>query len=136
MPPDTQRWSSQPLLEAVGLEPHVGTHPGARTGGLRLEVVEVSPRRDTSDITALLGVRVTVEALGSPGAHGKLDSHKALLDKPVRIDIGHAPRSRGSTPPRHATCAGLSTVPFVRRRDMLCRKPAPACGSSRRDPKR
>jgi agmatinase len=47
------------------------------------EVVEVSPPYDTSDITALLGVRVVVEALGSLVAHGKMGAHKALIDKPV-----------------------------------------------------
>ena len=36
-----------------------------------LEVVEVSPPYDTSDITALLGTRVVVEALGTLVAHGK-----------------------------------------------------------------
>jgi len=45
--------------------------------------VEVSPPYDTSDITALLGVRVVVEVLGSMVAHGKLGSHKKLIDKPV-----------------------------------------------------
>ncbi len=48
-----------------------------------LEVVEVSPPYDTSDITALLGVRVVVEALGSMVAHGTLGKHKAIIDKPV-----------------------------------------------------
>src|SRR6202035_3784341 len=48
-----------------------------------LEVVEVSPPYDTSDITALLGVRVVVEALGSLVAHGKLGAHRQLIDKPV-----------------------------------------------------
>ena len=48
-----------------------------------LEVVEVSPPYDTSDITALFGTRVVVEALGSLVAHGKLGSHKHLIDKPV-----------------------------------------------------
>ena len=48
-----------------------------------LEVVEVSPPYDTSDITALFGVRVVVEALGSMVAHGKLGSHKQIIDKPV-----------------------------------------------------
>ena len=48
-----------------------------------LEVVEVSPPYDTSDITALVGVRVVVEALGSMVAHGKLGTHKAIIDKPV-----------------------------------------------------
>ena len=46
-------------------------------------MVEVSPPYDTSDITALLGVRVVVEALGSMVANGKLGKHKAIIDKPV-----------------------------------------------------
>lgn len=48
-----------------------------------LEVVEVSPPYDTSDITALLGTRVVVEALGTLVAHDKMGSHKTLIDKPV-----------------------------------------------------
>ncbi len=55
----------------------------AAEGLCGLEVVEVSPPYDTSDITALVGVRVVVEALGSMVAHGKLGSHKKLIDKPV-----------------------------------------------------
>jgi agmatinase len=55
----------------------------AAEGLCGLEVVEVSPPYDTSDITALLGVRVVVEALGSMLAHGKLGSHKHIIDKPV-----------------------------------------------------
>ena len=55
----------------------------AAEGVCGLEVVEVSPPYDTSDITALLGVRVVVEVLGSLVAHGKLGSHKALIDKPI-----------------------------------------------------
>ena len=48
----------------------------AAEGICGLEVVEVSPPYDTSDITALIGVRVVVEALGSLVAHGKLGVHK------------------------------------------------------------
>ncbi|RWM35822.1 agmatinase family protein [Mesorhizobium sp.] len=48
-----------------------------------LEVVEVSPPYDTSDITALFGVRVVVEALGSMVAHGTLGKHKSIIDKPT-----------------------------------------------------
>ena len=48
-----------------------------------LEVVEVSPPYDTSDITALLGTRVVVEALGTLVAHGKMGGHKSIIDKPV-----------------------------------------------------
>jgi len=55
----------------------------AAEGLCGLEVVEVSPPYDTSDITALLGVRVVVEVLGSLVAHGKLGSHKKLIDQPV-----------------------------------------------------
>jgi agmatinase len=49
-----------------------------------LEIVEVSPPYDTSDITALLGLRVVVEALGSMVAHGSLGKHKAIIDRPVK----------------------------------------------------
>jgi agmatinase len=55
----------------------------AAEGLCGLEVVEVSPPYDTSDITALLGVRVVVEVLGSMVAHGKLGKHKSIIDKPV-----------------------------------------------------
>ena len=55
----------------------------AAEGLCGLEVVEVSPPYDTSDITALVGVRVVVETLGSLVAHGKLGAHKHLIDKPV-----------------------------------------------------
>ena len=55
----------------------------AAEGLCGLEVVEVSPPYDTSDITALFGTRVVVEALGSMVAHGKLGSHKHMIDKPV-----------------------------------------------------
>jgi agmatinase len=55
----------------------------AAEGLCGLEVVEVSPPYDTSDITALLGVRVVVEALGSMVAHGKLGRHKPIIDKPA-----------------------------------------------------
>lgn len=55
----------------------------AKEGICGLEVVEVSPPYDTSDITALLGLRVVVETLGAMVAHGTLGKHKALVDKPV-----------------------------------------------------
>jgi agmatinase len=48
-----------------------------------LEVVEIAPCYDTSDITALMGTRIIVDTLGSLVAHGKLGSHKAIIDKPV-----------------------------------------------------
>jgi agmatinase len=50
-----------------------------------LEVVEVSPPYDTSDITSLFGTRVIVDVLGTLVAHGKMGSHKAIIDKPVEF---------------------------------------------------
>jgi agmatinase len=48
-----------------------------------MEVVEVSPPYDTSDITSLFGTRVIVDALGTLVAHGKMGAHKSIIDKPV-----------------------------------------------------
>lgn len=62
-------------LKLVGL--------AASQGVCGLEVVEVSPPYDTSDITALFGLRVVVEVLGSLVEHNKLGTHKAIIDKPV-----------------------------------------------------
>ncbi len=55
----------------------------AKEGICGLEVVEVSPPYDTSDITALLGTRVVVEALGAMVANDTLGKHKAMIDRPV-----------------------------------------------------
>ena len=55
----------------------------AKEGLCGLELVEVSPPYDPSDITALMGVRVCVEALGSMCAHGTMGKHKSIIDKPV-----------------------------------------------------
>jgi agmatinase len=55
----------------------------AKEGICGLEVVEVSPPYDTSDITALLATRVVVEALGAMVANGTLGKHKPLIDAPV-----------------------------------------------------
>jgi len=51
----------------------------AKEGLCGMEVVEVSPPYDTSDITALLGVRAIVDVLGTLVAHGKMGSHKHLI---------------------------------------------------------
>ncbi len=51
----------------------------ASEGICGMEVVEVSPPYDTSEITALLGMRAMVDVLGSVVAHGKLGDHKRLL---------------------------------------------------------
>jgi agmatinase len=57
----------------------------AAEGLCGLEVVEVSPPYDTSDITSLFGVRVVVDVLGALVAHGKLGAHKKIVDKPVQF---------------------------------------------------
>ena len=55
----------------------------AKEGLCGLEVVEVSPPYDTSEITALLATRAVVEVLGAMVAGGKLGSHKGIIDRPV-----------------------------------------------------
>jgi agmatinase len=60
----------------------------AAEGLCGLEVVEVSPPYDTSDITALLATRVIVDVLGSMVSAGKLGSHRKIIDKPVTIPAG------------------------------------------------
>jgi agmatinase len=55
----------------------------ATEGLCGLEVVEVSPPYDTSDITSLLGVRIVVDVLGTLVAYGKLGAHRPVIDKPV-----------------------------------------------------
>ena len=57
----------------------------AAEGICGLEVVEVSPPYDTSDITSLFATRVMVDVLGSLVAHGKLGAHKDLIDKPLDL---------------------------------------------------
>jgi agmatinase len=65
------------ILRLVGLV--------AAEGLCGLEVVEVSPPYDTSDITSLFGVRVVVDVLGALVAHGKLGAHKKIIDTPVKF---------------------------------------------------
>ena len=55
----------------------------AAEGLCGMEVVEVSPPYDTSDITSLFGARVIVDVLGTLVAHGKMGAHKSIIDKPV-----------------------------------------------------
>jgi len=64
--------------EALSLVGKVATE-----GVCGIEVVEVSPPYDTSDITSLFGVRVIVDTLGTLVAHGKLGAHRDIIDKPV-----------------------------------------------------
>jgi len=51
----------------------------AREGICGMEVVEVSPPYDISDITSLMALRAVVDVLGSVVAHGKLGAHKKIL---------------------------------------------------------
>jgi agmatinase len=54
----------------------------AKEGLCGLEVVEVSPPYDTSDITSLFATRVIVDVLGTLVAHGKMGAHNHIIDKP------------------------------------------------------
>ncbi len=51
----------------------------AQAGICGMEVVEVSPPYDVSDITSLLAMRGIVDVLGTLVAHGKLGSHRSIL---------------------------------------------------------
>lgn len=53
----------------------------AAEGLCGIEVVEVSPPYDVSDITSLMALRIIVDALGAMVAHGKLGAHKHIIDK-------------------------------------------------------
>lgn len=51
----------------------------AKEGICGMEVVEVSPPYDVSDITSLLALRGIVDVLGTVVAHGKLGAHKKII---------------------------------------------------------
>ncbi len=51
----------------------------AKEGICGMEVVEVSPPYDISDITSLMGVRAIVDVLGTVVAFGKLGSHREII---------------------------------------------------------
>lgn len=51
----------------------------AKEGICGMEVVEVSPPYDVSDITSLMALRAIVDVLGSVVAHGKLGAHKKII---------------------------------------------------------
>ena len=53
-----------------------------------MELVEVSPPYDQSEITALMGTRVIVDVLGAMVSNGTLGKHKGLIDKPVSLPAG------------------------------------------------
>ena len=51
----------------------------AREGICGMEVVEVSPPYDISDITSLMAMRAIVDVLGTVVAHGKMGSHQHII---------------------------------------------------------
>ena len=57
----------------------------AAEGICGMELVEVSPPYDQSEITALMGTRVIVEVLGAMTVSGSLGKHRKHIDKPVEI---------------------------------------------------
>ena len=51
----------------------------AKEGICGMEVVEVSPPYDISDITSLMGMRAIVDVLGTLVAHGRMGSHRNII---------------------------------------------------------
>ncbi len=51
----------------------------AKEGICGMEVVEVSPPYDISDITSLMGMRAIVDVLGTLVAHGKMGAHRSII---------------------------------------------------------
>ncbi len=68
----------------------------AAEGICGMELVEVAPPYDQSEITALMGTRVIVDVLGSLVASGKMGAHKRHMDKPVTIPHGEFEGKRWS----------------------------------------
>ena len=68
----------------------------AAEGICGMELVEVSPPYDQSEITALMGTRVIVEVLGAMTVSGSLGKHRKHIDKPVKIPAGDFEGSRWS----------------------------------------
>jgi agmatinase len=54
----------------------------AREGICGMEVVEVSPPYDVSDITSLMATRAIVDVLGTLVAHGRMGAHKPVIRAP------------------------------------------------------
>jgi hypothetical protein len=63
-----------------------------------MELVEVSPPYDTSDITALMGTRVIVDVLGSLVAAGKWAPTSAISTNPFRSPMANLKESGGPMP--------------------------------------
>ncbi|MDW3183100.1 agmatinase family protein [Roseobacter sp.] len=68
----------------------------AAEGICGMELVEVAPPYDQSEITALMGTRVIVDVLGSLVASGNMGKHKRYIDKPVEIPHGEFTGKRWS----------------------------------------
>lgn len=68
----------------------------AAEGICGMELVEVAPPYDQSEITALMGTRVIVDVLGSLVASGNMGKHKRHIDKPVEIPHGEFTGKRWS----------------------------------------
>src|SRR3569623_387714 len=51
----------------------------AKAGICGMEVVEVSPPYDSSDITSLMAMRASGDVLGTVGAHGKMGSQRHII---------------------------------------------------------
>lgn len=68
----------------------------AAEGICGMELVEVAPPYDQSEITVLMGTRVIVDVLGSLVASGNLGKHKRHIDKPVEIPHGEFEGKRWS----------------------------------------
>jgi len=51
----------------------------AKEGICGMEVVEVSPPYDISDITSLMAMRAIVDVLGTVVSHGKMGSHRHMI---------------------------------------------------------
>jgi agmatinase len=73
----------------------------AAEGICGLELVEVSPPYDTSDITALMGTRVIVDVLGALVSNGKMGAHKKFIDKPVSLPHGEFSGNRWANDAPH-----------------------------------
>lgn len=75
--PSPEEFLPREVLKLVGLV--------AAEGLCGMEVVEVAPCYDASDITSLFATRVVVEALGAMVGAGKMGAHKAIIDKPLSL---------------------------------------------------
>jgi agmatinase len=71
--PETGGLLPRQALKLVGLI--------AKEGLCGMEVVEVAPQYDLSDITSLMALRIVVDALGAMVSHGTLGNHKHIIDK-------------------------------------------------------